>query len=200
MATAVPTPANSRLTQTGKFGQQRRFEFIGGRRLRVSERSRRKSRSYVIDIIAVDPKGQASVQVPWNWCGLLLAGLTAALIGWLVLEPGGAALTAVLALSAVAVIAGTVMTVRGTSKRRIFVSCHARLPLLDLEVDQPDRKRFNSFLAQLEQRITAAHQQRDMEDSQHVAGEMRMLRRLTEAGVFEPDIYERAKARLLGKF
>jgi hypothetical protein len=200
MTMVMPTQPSSRLTQRGKFGQQRRFEFIGGSRLRVSERSRRKSRSYVIDVIAIDPISHSSLQVPWNWLGLVIGGLTAALIGWLVLAPGGAALMAVLVLSAVAVAAGVVMTVRGTSKRRRFVSCHARLPLLDLEVDLPDRKRFNSFLVKLQKRITAAHQQRDMEDSQHVAGEMRMLRRLTEAGVFEQDVYERARTHLLGKF
>jgi hypothetical protein len=196
----MPAQAISKLTQAGKFGQQRRFEFIGGRRLRVSERSGRKSRSYVIDIVAIDPHGRTSVHVPWNWLGLVIAGITAALIGWLVLQPGGAALSLVLLVSGLASVAGLIMMVRGISKRRVFVSCHARVPLLELVLDQPDRTRFNNFVAHLEQRIADAHQQSKLDEGQHVAGELRMLRRLTEVGVFEPDIYQRAKSRLLEKF
>jgi len=200
MTMDMPAQAISRLTQTGKFGQQRRFEFIGGRRLRVSERSGRKSRSYVIDMVAIDPHGRTSVHVPWNWLGLAIAGTTAALIGWLVLQPGSAALSLVLVVSGLASVAGLILIVRGISKRRVFVSLHARVPLLDLGLDQPDRTRFKDFVAHLEQRIVDARQQSKLDECQHVAGEMRMLRRLTEAGVLKPDIYQRAKSRLLEIF
>lgn len=196
----MPSRTTPKLTQSGKFREQRRFEFVGMRRLRISDRSRRKSRSYVVDIIAMDPKSRSTIRVPWSWLKLTAVGATAALAGWLVLEPGGTALALVMTVSGGVSLAGLVMVISGTSRRQVFMSRHARMPLLELELNRPDPARFNSFIACLEQRIADAHEQRRLEKDQYVAGEMRMLRRLTEAGVFDPAIYEQAKSRLLEKF
>lgn len=196
----MPPVSDSKLTQNGQHGRQRKFEFISQRRLRVSEHSRRGNRSYEIDIIAVDPRGRSVVHVPWSWLSLVIGGAVAALAGWLALAPGGVLQILMLSASGLAAVAGLVMMIRGTRRRRVFVSCHARLPLLDLELNRPDPKWFHSFVAGLERRIADARRHKRLERSQQLAGEIRMLRRLSEAGVFAPEVYERARSRLMKKF
>lgn len=192
--------AKPRLTQTVNPKLQRQFEFLDGRRLGVSEQGRRKSRSYVIDIIAVDPRHRSTTRIPWHWLKLAIGTAMVALIGWLALGPGGKALTLVLAASGATSITALVIAIRGTVKRVVYVSCHAHLPLLELEVNQPDPIRFKEFVACLERCIADTHRARKLEKDQHVAGEMRMLRRLTDAGVFERAVYRGARSRLLAKF
>lgn len=166
----------------------------------MSERSRRNNRSYVIDLIAIDPESYSTIRIPWGWLKPVAGAAAAALIGWMALDPGSKALALVLTASGVASAVGLFMVIRGTSRRRVFVSCHARLPLLEMELNQPNPKRFNDFIAYLQRRIEETHKERKLEKDRHVAGEMRMLRRLTEAGVFESGVYQGARARLLEKF
>ena len=79
---------------------------------------------------------------------------------------------------------------------RVFVSRLARVRLFDIHIGKPNHRAYKSFLGKLNQSLTKARQFWNLKPEHQVAGEMRMLRRLSEEGVIKQSDYENAKKKL----
>jgi hypothetical protein len=190
------------LNQRGTFARPRHFELLDNRQVRVTLPSGRRTLAYSLDVLALDPTGRRRFTVSWLWLGVLLGGLLVSWLSLVFLSDLESKVTYFLGLAAGGLIAalGALMFFRSLTRRRVFVSRYAHVPLLDLLVNNPDRKRFREFLNRLEESVKSAHSQYDMPKDQRIAGEMRTLRRLSEQNILSSQDYEQAKAKLLRRY
>ncbi len=187
------------LNQRGAFSRLRQFALINGRQLRITLPA---GQGYSIDVLALAPAGRHRFTIPWPWLALLLLGVGASVLTIQFLNDlsNRAVYFGMLATGGLFAALGALMFFKGLVRWRVFVSRHAHVPLLSVLVNQPDRKSFRTFIAELEQAIASASAQADIPKDKQIAGETRMLRRLSEEGVLTPAVYEQAKTKLLGHY
>jgi len=173
------------------------------RELRVEKRSKRESTKYTIDLLALGDKSKQKVILGWQW---FVAGLAAILLMIVclnflpILEESTLYMAATYVLGLGVGAACFYMAVKGTSRRQIFFSRNANIPLVELAINNPSKSEFNSFVKIVEKYIGSSREGLNISMNNQLAGEMKMIRRLSEEGVVSPSVYKKAKAVLMQQY
>lgn len=193
---------NDSLTQRGLFSGERRFELKDGRYLFVDVKGLQRNKSYQLDLVALEPKSKFHLTFKWPW--LVAAAGTMLLLYFILqslpqlfqiqLDEYAFALT--LGLGSLAFIF-LILFVATSSVERVFVASHTNFPLVRLLIRKPDAKSYRSFLSALETSIQAVSDKIQLDQQQLLAGELRMMRRLTKHNVLSEKQYEQIKSRLM---
>ena len=86
---------------------------------------------------------------------------------------------------------------KGTSQKQVFHSRGANVPLIELAINNPSKKIFDDFVGKVEELIQSSREGLVISSNNQLAGEMKMLRRLSEDGVLSASVYKKAKDGLL---
>ena len=191
---------NISLTQQGLLGQLREYQLQQGKQLKIAIGSKSRHRVYQVHLLALADKCRVKLHIawPWFWCMLLslLAIPAYSLTKKLLDLPTGLHEFAIFILCALGGILGVAMLLLNFSRRRVFYSRYARVPLFDILIGKPDRGAYKNFIDALQVSMQKTRAGRELKPQQQIAGEMRMLRRLANEGVITQREYERAKDKL----
>lgn len=173
---------------------------VKGRELRIEKAVNRKSTSYFIDVVALKDESQRKIVLGWKWG---VAGLVFVLISLIfpLLLPSLFTETLIkyfVYLAGMALGAGCFyMAWKATTVKQIFYSRNADVPLVELIASKPSKEEFKDFVAKIEESILDVQKKLNLSHKKQLAGEMKMLRRLSEEGVLSASDYKKAKAVLL---
>lgn len=193
------------LKQKNKSGLDFEIKLVGGRELQVSNKIKKIKQSYSIDILSLQDKSKKTTFIAWKW---LIAGAGFFLIMLLLLK----ILPAYLGLNKNIYLAGILLTgvtgsliclvkfLKNTTKKQIFYSRNADVPIITLLVNNPSQEIFTAFVYAVEKRIKKFRSHMDIAEEKQLTGEMKMLRRLCDRGIISKKEYEGAKARLFSGF
>ena len=189
------------LSQKGKANEERRFELKAGRELHVVHKTQGQNNKYGLSVLALHDQGRRVYEYKKRWLVLGLVFVTAMLAfpfsaNFLPthLEPYSLYILIGMFCSALLFF----MLLVNTFKRRyIFYSIYTNLPLVELWINRPSRKDFQSFVTELENSIRQHKQSMKIAYDKQLAGELRTLRRVSEAGMLSQSVYLAAKAKLL---
>ncbi len=190
------------LAQRGLFSDERRFEIKEGRYLFVDINKLKRNTAYQLDLIALKPKSKLRIYIAWPW---LLAAAVVFLISYSVLEFVPQIFDVNLENYAFPIMLGSgslafiffILFIVTTCRERVFVSPYTNFPLVRLLIGKPNRKAYQAFVTYLETRIKTLSKHLQLNDQQRIAGELRMMRRLTKNNVLSEKEYERLKSRLM---
>ncbi|HEB60117.1 MAG TPA: SHOCT domain-containing protein [Gammaproteobacteria bacterium] len=193
------TPTLSLEQKLPPSGSQQ-ITLAGERELRVSLQRGRQHLNYTFDILALAPKGRTRLAVPWRWFALSAVGVLLIFINrlWLFNFTGATAGWIIHGLAGATSLLALYLAMQCLVRQKVFITRVARVPVLRLVVNRPDRRRYRRFVTALRQRIESLAESVSLPVEQRMAGELKMLRRLSQQGVITGDDYERAKKRLLG--
>lgn len=182
--------------------RERCFELFEGRYIRVLQPRQKQDLEYTIDLLALTPKSSRHLRFSWKWLiGTCIAlAVCAGATYFLFSNPNSGRATYIVPVLLIAIAAALGMTYRffASSQRcQIFTSRFGKIPLVELLVNRPDRRRFRAFVKELELRIELSMQRATLSDNDLKAGEMRTLRRLAGQGIISTKAYDRVKATLL---
>lgn len=172
------------------------------RELRIENALNRKTIKYSIDVVALKDESQKKVLLGWKW---FVAGLVVILVSFLIptllssFFPESLISYLVYLLGVLAGAGCFYMAWKATSVKHIFYSRNANVPLVELFTGKPSKKEFSDFVNKVEQSVRAIQDKMNLSMKNQLAGEMRMLRRLSEEGVVSPIDYKKAQADLLSK-
>lgn len=189
------------LKQKDRFGREFEFALFEGRELSIGFKNNRQRLAYNIDLVALNPRSRREIIWGWKWlyAALAVSGILAIAlyaIPYLV-TTGSDAIRGVLFLSGVILIVSFILLFfKNTTRQQSFYSRHAGVPLVRLMIGKPDKASQQQFVEHLQQRILKLQSHLDLEIDKQLAGEMKMLRRLTEQGVVTEQRYNQAKDKL----
>jgi hypothetical protein len=193
---------NNTLLQRGLFSGERRFELKDGRYLFVDVKQLKRNKTYQLDLVALEPKSKFGFRINWPW---LVAAAVVMLVHYFLLQLlphlfqislDDYAFPLTLGLTSLAFIF-LIVFIATSSIERVFVASNTNFPLIRLLVGKPDRKSYRAFLAQLETSIKSVSENIHLDKQQLLAGELRMMRRLTKNAILTEKQYEHIKARLM---
>lgn len=190
------------LTQQGLFSDERRFEIKDGRYLFVDTTKLKKSKEYQLDLVALESKSKLTFTIAWRW---LVAAIVVILIAYSALELAPQLFNISLDNYVFPITLGAaslvflflILFVVTTCRERVFVAANTNYPLVRLLVGKPDRKSYKAFISQLEGRIKTLSDHLQLNEQQKIAGELRMMRRLTKHDVISEKKYEKFKSKLM---
>lgn len=198
----MPSDINISLTQQGLLGQLREYQLQQGKQLKIAIGSKVRNKVYQVHLLALADKSKVKLHIawPWFWCMLIsLLAVPVYFMGKKLLElPSGMHEFAILAVLSIGVLLGLVMLIMNFSRRRVFYSRFAHVPLFDILISKPDKRAYKNFLDVLHASMQEMRTGHMLKPDQQIAGEMRMLRRLASEGVIAQREYERAKDKLFG--
>lgn len=190
------------LTQQGLFSDKRRFEIKDGRYLFVDINKLKRNTNYQLDLVALEPKSKLRISIAWPW---LVAAALVMLTAYFALELLPQFFEVSLNDYAFPIKLGSaslaflflVLFVVTTCLERVFIAANTNFPLVRLLIGKPDRKSYQAFLTHLENRINTLSEHLKLDEQQRIAGELRMLRRLSKHDVISEKEYERFKTKLM---
>lgn len=193
---------NNTLTQRGLFSGERRFELKDGRYLFVDVKQLKRNKSYQLDLVALEPKSKFGFRINWPW---LMVAVVVMLVHYFLLQLlpqffqislDDYALPLTLGLASLAFIF-LILFIATSSIERVFIASNTNFPLVRLLIGKPDRNSYRAFLARLESSIKSVSENTHLDKQQLLAGELRMMRRLTKNDILTEKQYEQIKARLM---
>ena len=191
---------NASLEQRGKLGYIKEVQIHDGQEILVNLIAGKKKKSYKVHLLALANKGKSKFNIswPWLWCILIcivVLGIFSVVKQYISLENQLLELAIYFACAA-GIILGLVMLALKFSLKRIYFSRIANIPILDIEINKPNRKSYKSFVSALEQHINKMQAAYNLKADQQLAGEIRMLRRLSQDGIVSQAAYDKAKGKL----
>lgn len=190
------------LDQQGLFSNQRRFEIKDDRYLYVQMKGVKQEKTYLIDLVALEPQSRRKFTIAWPWViaagvVLLLLFLVTQIIPSLFdINLGEYVLIITISMSLLAFIF-LILAISKSCLERVFVARNTGFPLARLFTNNPDRSTFRAFIKQLESVIEDVYQKIPIDDQQRLAGEVKMLRRLVNHNVLTSQEYENLKTQLM---
>jgi len=190
------------LAQQGLFSDKRRFEIKDERYLFVDINKLKRNTNYQLDLVALEPKSKLRINIAWSW---LVAAAVVILAAYFVLELLPQFFDVSLNNYAFPITLGTaslaflflILFFVTSCRERVFVAANTNFPLVRLLIGKPDRKAYHAFLTRLENRIKTLSEHLQLDEQQRIAGELRMMRRLTKHDVLSEKEYERFKSKLM---
>jgi hypothetical protein len=174
-----------------------------GRELHVEKISKRDNTKYIIDLLALGDASKQKVILGWKYfvAGLAVILLMLACLHFLpILSESTLYLTATY-IVALGLCAGCFfMAYKGTSRKQIFYSRNANIPLIELAINNPSKKEFSAFIKKVEEHILSSRDGLKISMNNQLAGEMKMIRRLSEERVVSASVYKKAKTDLMKKY
>lgn len=185
-----------RLEQLNSKGSGQVFEILPGRQLRVTAITGKKQRDFSADLLAIDPESRSRWIIPRIRIGLMLAAFIAAAICWVLSGAASYLLYAGIIFVLLGILAAF-QVIRATSHQRIFSTRLSCTPLLELAINRPNKAAYQEFLNILQEEIRRCQDNIPLTREKSAAGELRMLRRLSNQGFVTGNDYEQAKVLLL---
>lgn len=193
------------LKQSNKSGLDLQIKLVNGRELQISNKNKKSQQAYSVDVLSLDEKSKKIVFIAWKW---LLASISIFLVMLLLLKILPNYLDAnknlYLGLILLSGIIGSLVCFmrfwKKTSRKQIFYSRNAHVPIITLRVGNPSKKVFAEFVTAIENRITKFRSHMDLSEEKQLTGEMKMLRRLSDNGIISKKDYENAKTKLFSGF
>lgn len=191
---------NAKLRQQGSYGQQREYQIVNGRNIRIAIGNKTTQKVYNVPMLALAEKSKPRLHIAWAWFWLAFAGVLAipvylATKDWLGLKAQSLDFAVLAGLSVMALI-GFIMLGLNFSRKRVFFTAYSKVPLFDILIGKPDHKSYKQFLSVIESFQQKTRGEWNLKSHQQIAGEIRMLRRLANEGVVSQRIYETAKDKL----
>ena len=191
--------------QRNSLGFDVQVKLVDGRELQVASNGKKKKESFSVDILPLQDKSKKTFSIAWKWLiscvGFFLVML--ALLKFLPAYLGenkNLYLGIILLVGLVGTIYSLIKFLKNTSKKQIFYSRNAHVPIVILCANKPSKKTFSSFINSIENRITKFRNHMDIDNEKQLTGEMKMLRRLSDDGVISKKDYEKAKEKLFSGF
>lgn len=195
--------SNAKYHFSNRFQGKHRFELFNDHYLSVRSKQGLNETKFRLEIATLIPEGKRVERPAWFWLAttLLLLGVSGFLGFTLIVNPetidlriGGGAIAVLLLLSAYCFAVFR----RKSEQLWIFETRSAHYPLINIPYDRKSRDHATVFVVKLEKAIKRTMEQKHYNQDDLFAGEMRMLRRLTESGILSSDIYDTAKKNMLG--
>ena len=193
------------LKQRNVSGQNIQIKLVDGRELQIFSKGKKSEKSYSVDILSLQDESKKIILIAWKW---LLYSIGFFLIMLLLLKilPGfldadkNLYLGIVLAIGVIGSVASFTLFWKKTSKKQIFYSRNANVPIVILGAGNPSKKLLSDFVSNVEKRIKKFRSHMDIDDEKQLTGEMKMLRRLCDQGVISKKDYEKAKTKLFSGY
>lgn len=186
-----------------RFKGETRLELFNDHYLSVHSKRFKQQREFKLEVATLDPEAKRVEDMAWHWlvAGILTLLASGYFLYYLASSAERSELLIILAgigglllLSAVFLFA-----FRLASERKwLFQTRAAQYPLVVIPFHNNNRNEAAVFVAQLQQAINATSDKKGYSEDDLFAGEMRMLRRLSESGIISGDIYDSAKKHMLG--
>lgn len=196
----MPAQINATLQQQSRAEPPQELQIVDGKEIRIIIGSPPKQKSYSVQLLALADKSHIRLHIAWGWLWLLITCVAALLGYWSARAMFGLSLgtfefSYVAGFSLTAILAMVMFALKLTRKR-VFISRLAKVRLFDILIGKPNHRAYKSFLRSLNKSLTDARQFWNLKPEHQVAGEMRMLRRLSEEGIIKQSDYEKAKKKL----
>jgi len=194
---------NINYSQVDRFKRERLFEVFNKHFLRISSKSNKQHQEYTVDLIALSPEGKRVTFIAWEWLGLAVLFLLASassvyyMASHFDLEHG-LYLVPVMVVCLLLSGASIYRLLYTLERKYVFGTNYAAYPLVEILIDKPDKKEFDAFIEALRDRICEVANTNKIPKDSLQAGEMKMLRRLSEKNILSFDAYEVAKAKIFG--
>lgn len=182
--------------------EQVAIEVLNDRYGRIAARRWHTSRNYAIELATLSPEPIQSTHFAWRWlaaaCAMLLG-----LAGFIAyLKYGNGETTRLISAGGIAIlVALTVLFfylfVILSTRRIVFRARYSGVPLVDIPMPIGDRKKGNAFAEVMSELAHKNRARLHHTDEDLRAGELRMLRRLSEEGAIASATYDKAKQALL---
>lgn len=197
----MPAKIDASLEQQTRAGPSREFQIVDGKEIRIISGIGSRQQSYSIQLLALADKSLVRLHLAWGWLGLLCICLLA-IFGYIFVRSSfgislGKFEFIYVAGFSLAAVGSLVMFMLKLARKRVFVSRLARVRLFDMLIGKPNYREYKAFLNQLGHSLQTARQFWNLKPEHQAAGEVRMLRRLSEEGVIGKSDYEQAKKKLL---
>ncbi len=178
-----------------------RFDIVEGNVLRIERRRRGGPTTHYFDLGFIDPTPRSEAYLP-TWC--MIAALASALLFAMLLWLDGFGLTrttsqfaaSLAAVAAIGVGAGLLAWLR-YRRRIIFVTRHGQVPVVRLVDNCPTPADVRAFTGSIRSAGQKAATRLPGKKQVLLVEELKEHRRLAQAGVIAPDVYEAAKKRIL---
>lgn len=193
------------LKQQNKSGLNFQVKLIEGRELQVVNSNKKTNHSYSIDILSLQDKSKKVFFIAWKWLAssillfLTMLVLLKILPGYLG-ENKNIYLGVILLVGSVGSIVSFIQFFKRTSRKQIFCSRNAHVPIITLSASLPTKQAVSEFVDIVEKRIKKFRAHMDVSEDKQLTGEMKMLRRLSESGIINTKDYEAAKGKLFSGF
>jgi hypothetical protein len=192
------------LKQSFKNGELR-LEIVDRQKLILYQKKKNKQSKHIVSLLALHPEGKQIFQASWKFplASIILAIVLMVGESFITDMTAGDTLllNKVLIVAAVAIaILGIKVFLGSISRKYIFFSRHANIPLIELFVANPNKDQFQDFIGEVQSCITEVQGARNLSPNDQLIGEMRMLRRLSSEGFLSTEHYEQAKTQLLDLF
>ena len=193
------------LKQRNSLGFDIQIKLVDGRELQVVRKGKKIKHVYSVDILSLQDKSKKTFFIAWKW---LIAGISFFLFTLLMLKVLPAYLgnnkNLYLGIILLAGVLGGILCFvqfwKHTSKKQIFHSRNAHVPIIELNAGKPSKEIFSAFVNAIEQRIKKFRDHMNIAEDKQLIGEMKMLRRLSDDGVISKKEYENAKTKLFSGF
>ena len=196
----MPSEINATIQQQEKLGYSRELQIKNGKELLIGQLAGSRKMIYQVHLLALADKSKPRIHIswPWLWCMLvsLIVLVVYSIIKSFMATDAGIYDFAIVSLCVLGIILGFVMTILKFSRKRVYFSRYANIPLFDILINKPDRKTYKHFVDILDSYVGKARGFFDLKPDQQIAGEIRMLRRLASEGVISQTDYDRAKDKL----
>jgi len=186
-----------------RFKGESRLELFNDHYLNVISRRMKKQQQFKLELAILNPEAKTVEDMAWHW--LVAALLTLLAGGYFLFYLFSSAerseiLTTLAAIGALLLLtaAFAVAFWLGSVRQWVFQTRAAHYPLVVIPFRNHNRQEAAAFAEQLEQAIRRTTEKKGYSDDDLFAGEMRMLRRLSESGIISSDIYDSAKKHMLG--
>ncbi len=182
------------LRQNGKAKDERYYELRAGRELHVVHGKKK----FALSLLALDDQGRRIYQYKKRWLILGIMAIAAMLLFSKLGQYWSVSIVPYL-LSGLffAALLFFMLLVYTFQRSYVFLSIHTRLPLVEFWINNPTRKEYHKFISALEHAIKQHRAEMKIPHDKQLAGELRSLRRVMEAGMLSESVYLAAKAKLL---
>ena len=193
------------LKQRNSLGFDLQIKLVDGRELQVASKERKIKRIYSVDILSLQDRSKKVIFIAWKWLIVSVGFFLFTLLMLKILPPylndnKNLYLGIILTFGVVAGILGLVQFWKHSSRKQMFYSRNAHIPIIELSVGKPTKTDFSHFVNTVEQRIKKIRNHMDIAEDKQLIGEMKMLRRLSDEGVISNKLYEAAKEKLFKGF
>lgn len=192
----------SKLYQNKLFYGKTNFKIKQGSHISIELTRSRTKIKFDIDLIALSPDSRIEVTLAWRWMIAMMVSLVAIVIVMAISQfiSDKVILSYTQYFIAVLVFLFFIFTslfLVFSSRKRIFMTRHAKLPVIEFLISNPNKKLYNSFIDGLENEIIITAENRQLNQKQQRAGELKTLRRLSEQGIITKNEYKESKYTLL---
>lgn len=193
------------LKQRNVSGCNIHIKLVDGRELQVLSKGKKSEKSYSVDILSLQDESKKVIHFAWKW---LLYSISFFLVMLLLLKvlpeilhsDKNLYLGIVMAIGVLGGAFSFILFLKKTSKKQIFYSRNANVPIVILCAGNPSKKLLSNFVTAIEKRIKKFRSHMNVSDEKQLTGEMKMLRRLSDSGVISKKDYEKAKTKLFSGF